>query len=73
LHNGFPESGSTIQFIKSSFSQIDGCVEVGRLADGKVAVRDTKDRTRPALVFTTAEWTAFIKGVQAGEFDPGKI
>lgn len=69
MPNGLPGSGSPAQFVKSSFSHIDGCVEVGLLADGQVAVRDTKDRTGPALVFTPAEWTAFVKGVRAGEFD----
>lgn len=69
MPEGFPESGSPVRFVKSSFSQIDGCVEVGRYADGSVAVRDTKDRSQPALVFTQKEWTAFLQGVRAGEFD----
>jgi Domain of unknown function (DUF397) len=58
-----------IEFRTSSFCSITGCVEVGRLADGAVAVRDTKDRDRPALVFTATEWSAFLQGVKAGEFD----
>jgi hypothetical protein len=53
----------------SSFCDLNGCVEVGRYTDGRVAVRDTKDRSRPALVFTPMEWTAFVHGVRAGEFD----
>jgi hypothetical protein len=35
---------------------------------GQVAVRDSKNPTGPALVFTAAEWTAFVGGVTAGEF-----
>ena len=56
----------------SSFSANNGasCVEVAPLPDGRVAVRDTKDRTRPPHVYTAAEWGAFVKGVKAGEFDP---
>lgn len=65
---GSQELDSPVRFVKSSFSQIDGCVEVGRLADGQVAVRDSKDRSQPALIFTVTEWTAFIAGVKAGEF-----
>lgn len=34
-----------------------------------VAVRDSKDRTGPVLVFTPAEWSAFIDGAKANEFD----
>ena len=62
------------QWCKSSFSGDDGngegCVEVAFLADGQVAVRDTKDRSLPAHLFTAAEWAAFVAGVRAGEFDP---
>ena len=34
-----------------------------------VAVRDSKDRTGPALLFTQAEWTAFVDSAKDGEFD----
>ena len=58
-----------VPFVTSSFCSADGCVEVGRLANGQVAVRDSKDRSRPALIFTADEWTAFLEGARAGEFD----
>jgi hypothetical protein len=45
-----------------------GCVEVAFL-NQDVAVRDTKDRTGPVLMFTKDEWAAFIDGVRQGEFD----
>lgn len=44
------------------------CVEVAFL-DGAVAVRDSKDRNGPTLVFTATEWGAFVAGAQDGEFD----
>lgn len=55
---------------KSSFSndQGDECVEVARLADGGMAVRDSKDPSGAVLRFTPGEWTAFVKGANAGEF-----
>jgi hypothetical protein len=55
---------------KSSFSNGTGgnCVEVADLADGSRAVRDSKDRTGPILIFTAAEWAAFTAGIHAGEF-----
>jgi len=55
---------------KSSFcSGADStCVEVAEFDMGWVAVRDSKDPSGPALVFTPEEWEAFRKGVRAGEF-----
>jgi hypothetical protein len=44
------------------------CVEV-MITDEGVAVRDTKDRSRPPHIYTHAEWTAFVGGVKDGEFD----
>ncbi|GIJ77629.1 protein of unknown function [Micromonospora phaseoli] len=35
------------------------CVEVANV-DGRVAVRDTKDRHGPVLVFATSAWNAFV-------------
>jgi uncharacterized protein DUF397 len=45
------------------------CVEVAVNLPGIVAVRDTKDPDGAALVFTHAEWLAFVGGVRDGEFD----
>ncbi|NMO57598.1 DUF397 domain-containing protein [Actinoplanes sp. TBRC 11911] len=60
---------SGAQWRTSSRSGSTGnCVEVAITEDG-VAVRDTKDRTKPPHIFTRREWTAFISGVKGGEFD----
>lgn len=54
---------------KSSFSGYQGnCVEVAELDSGDVAVRNSRFPEGPALVFTPAEWTAFVSGVEIGEF-----
>jgi hypothetical protein len=54
----------------SSRSGGENCVEVATNLPGVVAVRDTKDGgAGPALVFTDAEWIAFVGGVRDGEFD----
>ena len=45
------------------------CVEVAPLPDGGVALRDSKNPDGPVLVFTSAEWAAFVAGVQGTEFD----
>ncbi len=53
----------------STFSGGNGsCVEVASNLPGIIAVRDSKDRQGPALVFTPDEWTAFLAGVRANEF-----
>ena len=57
------------RFRKSSFSGGGGCVEVRRLPDGRIALRDSKDVSLPPHHFTATEWTAFLAGVRAGEFD----
>ncbi|GAB2690032.1 DUF397 domain-containing protein [Nocardia thraciensis] len=44
------------------------CVEVAHLDAGMVGVRDSKNPTGPALVFTPGEWDAFTTGVRDGEF-----
>ncbi|MDT4993370.1 MAG: hypothetical protein QOC94_4427 [Actinoplanes sp.] len=39
------------------------------LPGGFVAVRDSRDPDGAALIFTPAEWDAFVGGVRDGEFD----
>ncbi|MFD8497997.1 DUF397 domain-containing protein [Amycolatopsis sp. NPDC059657] len=57
-------------WFKSPASDEKGdCVEVCFLVPGWVAVRDSKNRARPAHLFTESEWNAFVAGVQAGAFD----
>ncbi|MFG1900804.1 DUF397 domain-containing protein [Micromonospora carbonacea] len=46
------------------------CVEVAQLTSA-VALRDSKDPSGPALVFTPWKWMAFIEGTKDGEFDRG--
>jgi hypothetical protein len=54
---------------KSTASTGNGnCVEVAVL-DVAVAVRDTKDRTGPALVLPVAGWRSFIEAAKSGEFN----
>lgn len=45
----------------------NNCVEVAVL-DTAVAVRDSKDRAGPTLIFTHAEWRAFVDSARDGEF-----
>jgi hypothetical protein len=45
------------------------CVEVAKNLPGVVGVRDSKDRSGPALTFGPEAWAAFLAGVKDGEFD----
>jgi hypothetical protein len=59
---------------KSTLSgNLGNCVEVAVLGGGDVAVRNSRHPAGPALVFTPAEWAAFVGGVQRDEFAPAPI
>jgi hypothetical protein len=60
---------SAARWIRSRACSSDGCVEVAHLADGSIALRDSKDVRKAAHVFDREEWSAFITGVKSGEFD----
>jgi hypothetical protein len=64
LTTGLTISGGTLNlsaavFKKSSHSGPNGCVEVAIL-DGRVAMRDSKHRDGPVLVFASEDWEKFI-------------
>jgi hypothetical protein len=48
--------------------EADACVEVAWLEAGHVAVRDSKNPTGPALIFTPGGWDAFTARVTDGTF-----
>jgi Domain of unknown function (DUF397) len=39
-------------------------VEVARLADGFLAIRDSADRYGPAIRFSPGKWHAFLGGIK---------
>jgi hypothetical protein len=53
---------------RSSRCSMNTCVEVSRI-DDRVLVRDAKVPQGPVLSYSVAEWTDFVGGVKAGEFD----
>lgn len=57
---------STPAWRKASFCQAGECAEVAE-EDGEILLRSTR---APGIVvrLTGAEWRAFIKGIEAGEF-----
>ncbi|MEU3308759.1 DUF397 domain-containing protein [Nocardiopsis sp. NPDC006832] len=73
-------------WLRSTYSQNGGqCVEVAvapghevvvenKSAEGEVfVVRDSKNPDAAPLVFTRAEWDAFVEGVKDGEFDAERL
>jgi hypothetical protein len=70
MRNGTPANELVVdRWVKSQFSAAGNCVELAKLPDGSVAVRNSRDPQGPALVYTAAEIHAFIQGAAAGEFD----
>ncbi len=67
---GFAVDLTDAQWHKSTRSgpNCDNCVEVA-FVGGAVALRDSKNPTGPALIFTPGEWDAFVGGAKDGEFD----
>ncbi|MEO3764659.1 DUF397 domain-containing protein [Streptomyces sp. B8F3] len=47
----------------------DACVEAKRLADGRVALRQSTADDGPALIYTADEMRAFIDGIKNGDAD----
>jgi hypothetical protein len=69
-HKGYQLDLSAAAWRKSvrSGPNCDNCVEVAFVGEA-IAVRDSKNPTGPALVFTPGEWDAFVAGAKDGEFD----
>ena len=71
IRNGMDASTLTdATWIRSRHSGPTGgnCVEVAFLADGQIAIRNSRHPQGPALIFTRSEWDAFLCGAEDGEF-----
>jgi len=62
-------TSETPRWRKSTFSDTMNCVEIGELPDGRVGIRNSRHPEHPLAGFTRDEIAAFLRGVQAGEFD----
>ena len=71
IDNGVPAGElEGARWQKSSASNPSGnCVELAKLPDGAIAVRNSRDPSGPALIYTRAEMAAFLGGAKDGDFD----
>lgn len=67
-YTGLVASVDPTAWRKSSRSYADGCFEVASLGDA-VAVRDSTNPNAATLIMNRKEWTAFLDGVKAGDFN----
>ncbi|GAA3688763.1 DUF397 domain-containing protein [Nonomuraea antimicrobica] len=70
-YNGMPAANLTqVAWRKSRYSNSQGnCVELAKLPDGGIAVRNSRFPDGPALIYTRDEIRALVLGVKDGEFD----
>ncbi|MER7728353.1 DUF397 domain-containing protein [Streptomyces sp. NPDC096323] len=45
---------------------MNNCVETARFGGRRLAVRDSKDVSRPPLQFSGAAWTSFVTALNGG-------
>jgi len=70
VRNGMAADQLDAVWRKSRHSNSSGsCVEVADLADGAVAIRNSRYPSGPALIYTRGEIAAFLAGAKNGEFD----
>jgi hypothetical protein len=59
---------SRAQWQRAEGDTSEGAVEVA-FVDDLIGMRNSADPDGPVLVFTQAEWDAFVAGARDGEFD----
>jgi hypothetical protein len=70
FYNGMPAGDlPDLQWRLAGGAETGSGVEMARLPDGQIAVRNCADPEGPALIYTRAEIEALIGGAQDGDFD----
>lgn len=71
IYNGMPSEDLGPEGWHKPWSGPNGgsCIEVMKLGDGRVALRQSTDPAGPALIYTPHEIETFIRGAKRGEAD----
>jgi hypothetical protein len=71
VYNGMPAGDlpEDLRWRLAGGAEAGSGVEMARLPDGQIAVRNCADPGGPALIYTRAEIEALIGGAQDGDFD----
>ncbi|WP_314174160.1 DUF397 domain-containing protein [Streptomyces winkii] len=71
IYNGMPSRELGAEGWHKPWSGPNGgnCLEAMRLADGRIALRQSNDPDGPALIYDPAEIDTFIRGAKRGEAD----
>jgi Domain of unknown function (DUF397) len=71
IYNGMPARDLGSEGWHKPWSGTNGgnCIEAMKLADGRVALRQSTDPDGPALIYTPHEIASFIQGAKRGEAD----
>ncbi|MFI9586230.1 DUF397 domain-containing protein [Streptomyces sp. NPDC052236] len=71
IYNGMPAAELGAEGWRKPWSGGNGgnCFETMKLADGRVAIRQSADPEGPALIYTSSEIAAFIQGAKSGKAD----
>jgi hypothetical protein len=75
VYSGMPASGiQDVSWRKSRRSNPSGnCVELAELDGGAIAVRDSRQRSGPALIYSRTEIAVLIHRARTGRLDrPGR-
>lgn len=61
---------AALVWVKASESSSYGqCVQIAAASGGRIAMRDSKDPDGPILLYSRAEFQAFLDGALKGDFD----
>ncbi|MCQ4082427.1 DUF397 domain-containing protein [Streptomyces sp. RB6PN25] len=71
IYNGMPAKHLGAEGWHKPWSGGNGgsCVEVMKLGDGRVALRQSTDPEGPALIYSNHEMASFIQGAKDGQAD----
>ncbi|WP_407937281.1 DUF397 domain-containing protein [Kineosporia mesophila] len=58
-----------VRWQKASASGLNGCLQIGRVDPGRLAMRDSKLPNSGLILCSEAAWREFLRGSRCGEFD----